>query len=61
MDVEFDKHNKLIYKGIKFEITREQIFDLQNYGIDSMNYIEEMYKKSIVYIRDQKIDLILKK
>jgi len=40
-------------------ISQEQIFDLQNYGIDVMNYIEEMYRNSIVYIRDHKIELIL--
>lgn len=61
MDVEFDENNELIYKGVKFGTTREQIFDLQNYGIDAMNYIEKMYNERIDVIRDKKIDLILKK
>ena len=61
MDVEFDENDRLIYKGVKFETTKEQIYHLQDYGVDAMNYIEEMYKKSTIYIRDQKIDLILKK
>ena len=55
MDVEFDENGMLTYKGI----SQEQIFDLQNYGIDAINYIEEMYRNSIVYIRDHKIELIL--
>jgi len=61
MDVEFDENGRLIYKGVKFETTLEEILDLQNYGIDAMNYIEEIYKTSTVYIRDMKIDLILRK
>jgi|JI10StandDraft_1071094.scaffolds.fasta_scaffold1789646_2 hypothetical protein len=59
MDVEFDKNGMLIYKGVYMGISQEQIFDLQNYVIDVMNYIEEMYSNSIVYIRDHKIELIL--
>ena len=50
MDIEFDKNNRLIYKGIKIDLTREQIYDLQSNGIDAMNYIQDMYKKSIVII-----------
>lgn len=61
MDVEFDKDNRLIYKGIKFETTKEHIFDLQNYGIDAINYIEQIYNERIDVIRDKKIDLILGK
>ena len=59
--VEFDENNELIYKGVKFGTTKEQIFDLQNYGIDAMNYIEKMYNERIDVIRDKKIDLILGK
>ena len=61
MDVEFDENGMLTYKGVYIGISQEQIFDLQNYGIDAMNYVEEMYKNSTVYIRDHKIDLILRK
>ena len=60
MDIEF-KDNELIYKGIPTCITREQVYDLQNHGIDVMNYLEDMYRNSIVIIRDTKIDLILGK
>ena len=61
MDIEFDKNNRLIYKGVEMYLTREQICDLQINGIDPIYYVEEMYKKSTVYIRDYKIDLILGK
>ncbi len=61
MDIEFDKNNRLIYKGVKMDLTREQIYDLQINGIDAIYYVEDMYKKSKVYIRDKKIELILKK
>jgi len=62
MDIEFDENDMLTYKGIYTGISREQMFDLQsNHAIDITNYLEEMYKKSLVYIRDQKIDLILRK
>jgi len=60
MDIEF-KDNELIYKGIPTSITREDIFDFQNRGMDPMYYIEKMYNESIVIIRDTKIDLILGK
>jgi hypothetical protein len=61
MDVEFDENGMLTYKGIYIGISQEQIFDLQNYGIDATNYIEKMYSERIDVIRDKKIDLILKK
>lgn len=60
MYVEF-KDEELIYKGIPTGIKREQVYDLQNHGIDVMNYLEDIYKNSIVIIRDVKIDLILGK
>lgn len=61
MDVEFDENGILTYKGVYIGISQEQIFDLQNYGIDAINYIEQMYNERIDVIRDRKIDLILKK
>lgn len=61
MDVEFDKNGMLTYKGVYMGISQEQIFDLQNYGIDAINYVEKMYSERIDVIRDKKIDLILKK
>ena len=42
------------------QLTREQIMDLQMYGYDPQNLIEEIYKKDIACIRDQKIDGLLK-
>lgn len=61
MSVEFDKNGMIIYKGVYIGISQEQIFDLQNYGIDAINYIEQMYNERIDVIRDKKIDLILRK
>lgn len=61
MDVEFDENGMLTYKGVYIGISQEQIFDLQNYGIDAINYIEQMYNERIDVIRDKKIDLILRK
>lgn len=61
MDVEFDENGMLTYKGVYIGISQEQIFDLQNYGIDVINYVEKMYNERIDVIRDKKIDLILKK
>lgn len=62
MDIEFDENGIITYKGIYTGISREQMFDLQsNHAIDISNYLEKLYRESIVYIRDQKIDLILGK
>ena len=61
MDVEFDENGMLTYKGVYIGISQEQIFDLQYYGIDAINYVEKMYNERIDVIRDKKIDLILKK
>lgn len=61
MEVEFDENGMLTYKGVYIGISQEQIFDLQNYGIDAINYIEQMYNERIDVITDKKIDLILKK
>ena len=60
MSVEFYK-NGTIYTGIYLDISREQIFDLQNYGLDPMYFIEKMYNERIDVIRDKKIKLILRK
>lgn len=57
----FDKNNNIIYKGFKTGITREQMYNLQDNGIDVQNYLEEIYKLNLSYIRDKKIDLILSK
>jgi len=59
--IEFDKNNYVICEGITLPLTREQVMDLQMYGYDPQNTIEEFYRNSKAYIRDQKIDLILKK
>jgi hypothetical protein len=59
--IEFDKNHNVVCEGITLPLTREQIMDLQMYGYDPQNTIEEFYRNSKSYIRDQKIDLILKK
>ena len=61
MYIKFDKDFKMIYKGVKLNITQEQIYDLQNQGLDPMYYIEKMYNERIDVIRDKKIDIILGK
>jgi len=35
----------VLYKGIYLDISREQIFDLQNYGLDPMYFIEKCIMK----------------
>jgi len=59
--MEIDKNGYLIYKGIKLDITQQQIYEVQDLGMDPMYYIEKMYNERIDVIRDKKIDLILKK
>jgi hypothetical protein len=59
--IEFDKNHNVVCEGITLPLTREQIMDMQSYGYDAQNVIEDFYRKSKAYIRDQKIDLILKK
>lgn len=61
MKIDFDKNGYVICEGITLPLTREQIMDMQSYGYDAQNVIEDFYRKSTAYIRDQKIDLILKK
>lgn len=61
MKIEFDKNHNVVCNGITLPLTREQIMDLQMYGHDPQNTIEEFYRNSLAYIRNQKIDLILKK
>ncbi len=61
MKIEFDKNNYVVCEGITLSLTREQVMDLQMYGYDPQNTIEEFYRNSKAYIRDQKIDLLLKK
>ena len=61
MKIEFDKNNNVVCEGITLPLTREQIMNLQMYGYDPQNTIEKYYRNSKSYIRDQKIDLILKK
>ena len=61
MKIEFDKNNYVVCEGITLPLTREQIMDMQSYGYDAQNVIEDFYRKSKAYIREQKIDLILKK
>ena len=34
--------------------------DMQSYGYDTQNVIEDFYRKSTAYVRDKKINLILK-
>jgi hypothetical protein len=58
--IEFDKNNYVVCEGITLSLTREQVMDLQMYGYDPQNTIEEFYRNSKAYIRDQKIDLLLK-
>ena len=56
-----DKTGKVLYKGIDIGIHRETISDLHiGLGIEvSDDYIEELYSKNIIIIRDKKIDEIL--
>lgn len=61
MKIEFDKNHYVVCEGITLPLTREQIMDMQSYGYDAQNVIEDFYRKSKAYVRDQKIDLILKK
>lgn len=61
MKIEFDKNHYVVCEGITLPLTRENIMDLQMYGYDAQNVIEDFYRKSTAYVRDQKIDLILKK
>ena len=64
MKIEFDKNHNVVCNGITLPLTREQIMDLQMYGHGPQNLqntIEEFYRNSLAYIRNQKIDLILKK
>ena len=60
-DIEYDNKGILIYKGIELNLTREQIYELQDLGMDPMYYIEKMYNERIDVIRDKKIDIILGK
>jgi hypothetical protein len=59
--IEFDKNGYVVCEGVTLPLTREQIMDMQTYGYDPQNVIEDFYRKSKAYIRDQKIDLLLKK
>jgi len=59
--IDFDKNGYVICEGVTLPLTREQIMDMQSYGYDAQNVIEDFYRKSKAYVRDQKIDLILKK
>ena len=61
MKIEFDKNGYVVCEGVTLPLTREQIMDMQTYGYDPQNVIEDFYRKSKAYIRDQKIDLLLKK
>ena len=61
MKIEFDKNHYVVCEGITLPLTREQIMDMQSYGYDAQNVIEDFYRKSTAYVRDKKIDLILKK
>jgi hypothetical protein len=59
--IDFDKNGYVICEGITLPLTREQIMDMQSYGYDAQNVIEDFYRNSKAYVRDKKIDLILKK
>jgi hypothetical protein len=60
MKIEFDKNGYVVCEGVTLPLTREQIMDMQTYGYDAQNVIEDFYRKSTAYVRDKKIDLILK-
>lgn len=59
--IEIDSNEYIICNGIKLNIQKNEIFDIQNQGYDPINFIETRYKKEIVRIRDIKISKILKK
>ena len=59
MEIDFDKNGYVICGGITLPLTRENIMNLQMYGYDPQNTIEEYYRNSKAYIRDQKIDKLL--
>lgn len=52
---------KVIYKDIETDITMEGFYDAIHQGIDIFSYLEEMYKKSTVYLRDKKLNELLSK
>jgi hypothetical protein len=61
MKIEFDKNGYVVCEGVTLPLKREQIMDMQSYGYDAQNVIEDFYRNSKAYVRDKKIDLILKK
>jgi hypothetical protein len=58
--IEFDKNNYVVCEGITLPLTREQIMDMQSYGYDAQNVIEDFYRNNKAYVREQKIDFLLK-
>ena len=60
MKIEFDKNNYVVCEGITLPLTREQIMDMQSYGYDAQNVIEDFYRNNKAYVREQKIDFLLK-
>lgn len=48
------------YNGIKIKISSEFFHDINSqYGIDYERIIEDIYRKEVAKIRDQRIDMIL--
>ncbi len=60
MKIEFDDNHMVVCEGITLPLSKEQIMDLQKYGYDPQSVIEDYYRNSKAYVRDQKIDKLLK-
>jgi hypothetical protein len=58
-DTIYFEGNQLIYKGIKMNITPENIILRLWTGNDVMEMLESIYLSNIVEVRDSKIDTIL--
>ena len=59
-DTIYFEGSQLIYKGIKMNITPENIQDYKLWtGNDVMEMLESIYLSNIVDVRDSKIDTIL--
>ncbi len=59
-DTIYFEGSQLIYKGIKMNITPENIHDYKLWtGNDVMEMLESIYLSNIVEVRDSKIDTIL--
>lgn len=59
--VDFDSNDYIICNGVKLDISRNMICDLQDIGYDPINFIKKEYIKKIIITRETKIKKILEK